>query len=55
MIIDFFTRKESVIIANIMFGYKKDDPNIIWCDKYISYRYKMNCSCEYYEFMLGGD
>ena len=46
---------ESVIIANIIFGYKKDNPNTIWCDAYIQYRQKMNCSCNYYKLKLEGD
>lgn len=46
---------ESVILANIMFGYKKDNTNIIWCDAYIQFRYKMNCNCDYYKFKLKGD
>lgn len=53
MIIDFFTKKE------VKFDYTCDSckynignriEDVIWCDKYISYRYKMNCSCDYYKF-----
>lgn len=59
MIIDFFTRKE------VKFDYTCDSckynvgnkiekgkiiKEIIWCDKYLSFRYKMNCSCDYYNF-----
>lgn len=29
--------------------------DIIWCDKHINYRYKMNCSCNYYKFKYKGD
>ena len=24
--------------------------DVIWCDKYINYRCKMNCSCDYYKY-----
>lgn len=55
MIIDFFTGKEvkfdyTCDTCKYNCGYKKSDPNVIWCDKYLHYRYKMKCSCSYYKF-----
>ncbi len=60
MILDFFTGKEikddgQCDNCKYNVGYKKDNTDIIWCDKYISYRYKMNCRCDYYKFILGGN
>lgn len=56
MIIDFLQEKklgmmENVIIVNIIYGYKTNNPNIIWCDKHIKYKEKAD-SCEKYKFRL---
>lgn len=63
MIIDFFTRKEvkfdyTCDSCKYNIGNKKENgkvrEDIIWCDKYINYRYKMNCGCDYYKFKYEG-
>ena len=61
--IDFFTGKEvkfdyTCDSCKYNIGNKKENgkvlEDVIWCDKYISYRYKMNCSCDYYKFKYEG-
>lgn len=42
---------ENVIIVNIIYGYKRNNPNIIWCDKHRKYKEKAD-SCEKYKFRL---
>ena len=43
-----------VTLVNIICGNKKENgkvlEDVIWCDKYVSYRYKMGCSCDFYKF-----
>ena len=65
MIIDFGTGREvkfdyTCDSCKYNIGNKKENgkvrEDIIWCDKYISYRYKMGCSCSFYKFKYdGGD
>lgn len=63
MLIDFFTGKEikedyTCDTCKYNVGNKIENgqvrKDIIWCDKYISYRYKMKCSCSFYKFKYGG-
>lgn len=59
MIIDYFTRKEvkfdyTCDSCKHNLGNKKEAgevlEDVIWCDEYVMYRYKMGCSCSYYKF-----
>lgn len=63
MIIDFFTGKVVKFdytsdSCKYNIGNKKENgkvlEDVIWCDKYINYRYKMDCSCDYYKFRYKG-